>query len=129
MKKKIRRFESGIATKGIVEYDFNFFPKVNFKDNNKVDYHGERYIFKFANGYGASIIRHYGAYCDLDIWMPIEKLRKYKPKEQRTYEIGFLDSEGSLSEAPFNKYFDEDLVAGRLNFKEINEVLEIIEKL
>lgn len=128
MKKKIRRFESGIRTKGIYAYAYDWFPKMNIK-TGEVDYHGERYIFKFANGYGASIIRHYGAYCDLDIWMPIEKLRKYKPKEQRTYEIGFLDSEGSLSEAPFNKYFDEDLVAGRLNFKEINEVLEIIEKL
>ena len=41
---------------------------------NKVDYHGERYIFKFPNGWGASVIRHYGAYCDLNVMMPIEKI-------------------------------------------------------
>lgn len=128
MKKKIRRFESGIRTKGIDAYAYDWFPKVNIK-TGAVDYHGERYIFKFPNGYGASIIRHYGAYCDLNIFMPIEELMKYKPKECRTYEIGFLDSEGCLAEAPFNEYFDGDLVAGRLTYKEINDVLEIIENL
>lgn len=129
MKKKIRRFESGIATKGIVEYDFNFFPKVNFKDNNKVDYHGERYIFKFPNGWGASVIRHYGAYCDLNVMMPIEKIKEYKPKELRTYEIGLLDKDGFLCRLTNWKWFNLDQVEGYLDYKMINAVLKDIESL
>lgn len=128
MKKKVRRFESGIRTKGIEEYLYNWFPLMNIK-TGEVDYHGERYIFKFPNGYGASVIRHYGAYCDLNVMMPIEKVREYKPKECRLYEIGFLDRDGFLAEAPLNWYFEYGQVAGRLNYEEINDVLEIIENI
>ena len=128
MKRKIRRFESGIATKGIVKYNFDFFPRMSLKEKDKVEYHGERYIFQFPNGWGASVIRHYGAYCDLNIMMPLEKLKEYKPKELRTYEIGLLDKNGWLCSLKNWKWFNME-VEGYLDYTMINTILKEIEKL
>ncbi|MGL5960688.1 MAG: hypothetical protein ACRCZ0_01865 [Cetobacterium sp.] len=102
MKKKVRKFESKINTDGILHYE-----------HDRIMY-GDRYVFRFPNGFGASVIRFKFAYCDARF----DKEPGYKSPELRTYELAILDREGELESSPL----------GYLDYEEVNELLESIKE-
>ena len=89
---------TGIDFKSITKRDFNVY-----------DHQGIQYIFKFDNGYGASVIKHYGSYgYDADLW-----------------EMAVLDSYGELC---YNTPITND-VLGYLTEEEVRETLKKIKEM
>ena len=70
---------------------------------------GVQYHFKFANGWGASVVKHSFSYgSDLDLW-----------------ELAVLDKTGAIS---YDNEITDDVV-GYLTNKEVNDYLTKIRKL
>ena len=78
-------------------------------DRSIYDHPGVQYIFSFANGYGASVIKHYGSYgYDADLW-----------------ELAVLNSDGDLE---YGTSITND-VLGHLTDEEVRDILTKIREL
>ena len=69
---------------------------------------GKQYVYKFPNGYGASVIQHKGSYGFQD----------------KLWELAILHGEELCYDTPIT-----DDVLGHLSNREVNEILEQIQKL
>lgn len=78
-------------------------------DRSLFDTPGVQYKFKFDNGYGASVIKHYGSYgYELDLW-----------------ELAVLGPDGDLN---YGTSITDD-VLGYLTDEEVRETLKQIQEL
>ena len=92
------------------KYEYLYEGKEEF-DNSFKMFGGDSYShrFKFENGYGASVIKHYGSY----------------GYEEDLFELAVLDSNGSLC---YDTTIADDVI-GHLTNDEVLKLLEIIKNL
>lgn len=96
--------------------NYEGFEKNLFERYNDSCFEGIHYIFKFDNGYGASVIKHYGSYgCEEDLW--------------ELAVIEFYETDGGIS---YHLCYDTpitDDVIGYLTDREVCEHLQQIKDL